>query len=401
MVRKPKAVWPGLIKDGKYRYSIAGDGNCLFASLSDQLYGDPTRHPEIRTAIVEHLRNFRPLFEGHVHKDDVQQRRATRSAATIQSQESYDAFEDYLAVMSRPGTYGGEPELVAFCQIFDQDVTVHLPKIRHFDKESLFYTNEYRENKVLRSSLHIAYGGEEQGASGHYDSARNRDGSHPRNNQSPKPESQQSQNELTATVGTTSGSNDASTVNNNPAISAPTARAIRNNRSDLSHELIHDIIQKGKKEVEGSLDQLNVRARSASVSSSHRSSSSKRSLEEEGDNPRRKRADRRKSTRKRTDMSTVSFEVDEDQGQADALPNTPASTQDTETSSGVGELDLSDDDDAEYKPGDLSDSDAARMRRRKIIKPASRASFIKKSGATTQTSHLIKIAERPRSTLRT
>lgn len=54
MVRKPKAVWPGLVKMGMYQKQIAGDGtlsalqltvwhadtiigNCLFASLSDGL----------------------------------------------------------------------------------------------------------------------------------------------------------------------------------------------------------------------------------------------------------------------------------------------------------------------------------------------------------------------------
>lgn len=348
------------------------------------------------------MRNFRPLFEGHVHKDDVYQRRTTRSAAAPSSQENQDAFEEYLTLMSRPGTYGGEPELVAFCQVFDQDVTVHLPKINNFFKDTIFYTNEYRDKKPPPLSLHIAYGGEDQGASGHYDSARSRDGSHPHNNPIANADSQQEDATLATTpqeltANTTVASSVAADVANS---STPSARAIRNGRSDLSHELIHDIIQKGKKEVDGSLDQLNPRARSASVSSSHRSSSSKRSLEDEGDNPRRKRADRRKSTRKRTDMSTVSYEYDDDWYQADSPANTPASTQDTETSSGIGDQDQSDTDDAEYQPGQLSDSDTARIRKRKVIKPASRVTLVKKA-STTQQNHPIKIAERPRSTLRT
>ena len=32
MVRKPKAVWPGLVKMGMYQKQIAGDGEC-FASF--------------------------------------------------------------------------------------------------------------------------------------------------------------------------------------------------------------------------------------------------------------------------------------------------------------------------------------------------------------------------------
>ena len=29
MVRKPKAVWPGLVKMGMYQKQIAGDGECF------------------------------------------------------------------------------------------------------------------------------------------------------------------------------------------------------------------------------------------------------------------------------------------------------------------------------------------------------------------------------------
>lgn len=90
------------------------------------------------------MRNLRPLFEDYVNKNDVQQRRTLRSAAAASRQEPEDAFEDYLTLMSQNGTYGGEPELVAFCQVFDQDVTVHLPRIRNFNQDHLFYKNEHR-----------------------------------------------------------------------------------------------------------------------------------------------------------------------------------------------------------------------------------------------------------------
>jgi hypothetical protein len=34
---------------------ITGDGNCLFRSLSDQIWGDPERHLEMRRVICEHI----------------------------------------------------------------------------------------------------------------------------------------------------------------------------------------------------------------------------------------------------------------------------------------------------------------------------------------------------------
>lgn len=324
-------------------------------------------------------------FAAFVHVDDVIQRRSTRSAASASASEPQDAFEAYLTKMSRLGTYGGEPELIAFCQAFDQDVTVHLPKNSGFETDSIFYTNQLRDKLPAARCLHIAYGGEEKGASGHYDSARSRDGSHPPGSQYSTPQ--------TPEIHTTPAPHPDS-----EAASAPTARAIRSGRSELSQELIHDLVQKSRKEVDGSFDAIN-RARSNSVTSSHRSTSSKRSLEDEGDNPRRKRADRRKSKGKRTEMSTVSYEGDDDDDQevADSPSNTPASTQDTETSSGNGDPDQSDTDD-DYHPGQVSDSDTARIRKRKIIKPTSRASTLKKP--STLPGHPIKIAERPRSILR-
>ncbi|KIW11961.1 hypothetical protein PV08_09235 [Exophiala spinifera] len=327
MVRKPKAVWPGLVKMGMYQKQIAGDGNCLFASLSDQLYGTPAKHPEIRASIIDHMRTFRPLFEHYVHKDDVQQRRTLRSAKSAVRQESEDAFEEYLSLMSRPGTYGGEPELVAFCQVFDQDVTVHLPRIQNFNRDSISYTNEHRENSSMGAPLHICYGGDEV-TRAHYDSARSRDGSTPRSRDSPLLRPQDPP-----------GNSISGTLSSSP-VSSLTSRAIRNSRAELSSELIQDFLQKSKKESENNLIQLNekYRARSPSVTSSQRSSSSKRSLDDDGEPIRSsKRADRRKSTRKRGDIAVTIPDPDDELSPRIPVespgPDTPLSTQDTDVSS--------------------------------------------------------------------
>jgi hypothetical protein len=329
------------------------------------MYGTPDRHFEIRTKVIEHMRNFKPLFEYHVHKDDVQQRRATRSTTTATAQESVDPFEDYLVLMARPGTYGGEPELVAFCQSYDQDVMVHLPKDTGLPSDHLNYSNTYRPKKQPGEedpvSLHICYGGDEE-TRAHYDSLRTRDGSVPRNVQSPRLKPQDSRRNSAVP-------NEAS-----PLSGTPTARALRN--ADGA-ELFQEVMQK----TDASL--FSRRARSTSVSSSHRSSSSKRSLEDDGDNSlsRRKRADRRKSTRKRTDMSTVAYE-DEDGNIRVHSPtdNTPASTQDTEVSYDAADKYISGSDEDEYEPKQRDDEEddsdyeakSSRIVKRKTLKPSSR-----------------------------
>jgi len=371
-------------------------GNCLFASLSDQLYGTPAKHGEIRANIIEHMRTLRPLFEHYVHKDDVQQRRALRPRSTSsRKNETDDAFEEYLLLMSRNGTYGGEPELVAFCQLYDQDVTVHLPRIHKFDRNDILYKNEHRETGIEVPSLHICYGGDEV-TRAHYDSARCRDGSQPRPAESQAPESIRASQHG---IGTTSSSQGV------------TNRAIRNSKSDLSTDIIHDFIRKGKKDVEGVLGDLNDRDRSPSIASSHRSSSSKRSLEDDAEHHRStKRADRRRSARKRTEINNTGPESERDFSfrlQLDSpSPSTPASTQGTEYSSETTEQHTSTTIDEDYRNSktsdEASDSDVSQQaahganpRTRKVLKTMPRR------GTPEASTYLMAVSEQPRSTVRT
>ncbi|KIW40248.1 uncharacterized protein PV06_07460 [Exophiala oligosperma] len=401
MVRKPKAVWPGLVKMGMYQKQIAGDGNCLFASLSDQLYGTPAKHPEIRASIIDHMRTCRPVFEHYVHKDDVQQRRTLRSAANAVRQEPEDAFEAYLSLMSRPGTYGGEPELVAFCQVFDQDVTVHLPRIQNFNRDSISYTNEHRYNTSIAAPLHICYGGDEV-TRAHYDSARSRDGSTPRSRNSPLLRPQDApRNSISGTLSSS-------------PVSSLTSRAIRNSRAELSSELIQDFLQKSKKETEINLDQLNdkYRARSPSVTSSQRSSSSKRSLDDDGEPIRsNKRADRRKSARKRGDIAVTIPDPDGELSPRLLVespgPDTPLSTQDTDVSSDAPLQErptttvkampvVLDDDHSNYKHVSRSTKQASQQQAR----PSVHVLKHRPQPSESSSPRMISVAERPKSTLR-
>ncbi|KAK5060022.1 hypothetical protein LTR84_009906 [Exophiala bonariae] len=335
MVRKPKAVWPGLERRGMYHKQIAGDGNCLFASLSDQLYGDPTRHPEIRARVIDHMRNLRPLFEDYVNKNDVQQRRKLRSATAASRQEPEDAFEHYLTLMSQNGTYGGEPELVAFCQVFDQDVTVHLPRLRNFDQDHLFYTNEHRQAPSPAPPLDICYGGDEV-TRAHYDSARPREDSTPR-----------SRNKPTVISSDLSGNIQAVSPNPRPFPNV-SDRQIRNDRSDLPPTLVNPEYQNAENLIVRWTEPFipfHRRVRTPSVTSSQRSSSSKRSLEEDSEPIRAskrtdagisKRMRKRDHILKKPIYVVVNDSDDEDDGlsprMATESPNadTPSSTQDTD-----------------------------------------------------------------------
>lgn len=306
---------------------MSGTGNCLFASLSDQLYGAPSRHGEIRATVIEHMRTFRPLYEDFVHANDVIQKRATRATTeSIRKQMEDDAFEGYLVAMSRNGTYGGQPELLSFVRSYDQDVMVHLPPSMGWDTLTISYKNEHREPGVeARPALHICYGGDEE-RNAHYDSSQ-------------KSEAENHNRALTSRPKTQAHPRrDSPASQQSDALSS---RAMRNMKSDPSKDMMHELVTRGGKELKSSLDILNdQRARSPSVTSSHYSTSSKRSFEDDGDQPRSaKRTDRKKrSLRSRAAARQLSTSPGLSNPMAISHPTssgppTPTSSQDSDSSS--------------------------------------------------------------------
>lgn len=271
------------------------------------------------------MRSFRPLYEAFVHTDDVIQRRATRATTeSIRKNAEDDAFEGYLSAMSRPGTYGGQPELQAFVRAYDQDVTVHLPPSGAWNTSTMPYQNEYREGGTdAKPPLHICYGGDEE-KNAHYDSSQKSDTETKQTTLATRSKSQSRHNEEAVAL------NDALT-----------SRAVRNMKSDPNRDMMHELVTRGSKEVKSSLEFLHeYRARSPSVASSHYSTSSKRSYEDEGDQPRAsKRTDRKhRSLRSRAAARQLSgsprLTIPTNYSQPTSSgPPTPTSSQDTDSSS--------------------------------------------------------------------
>ena len=49
--------------------NIGGDGNCLFRSISDQLYGQETFHQQIRQLCMKYILHEKVFFQNYIVED--------------------------------------------------------------------------------------------------------------------------------------------------------------------------------------------------------------------------------------------------------------------------------------------------------------------------------------------
>ncbi|TPX30404.1 hypothetical protein SmJEL517_g06032 [Synchytrium microbalum] len=144
-----KQLERALLKLGLRIKDMTGDGNCLFRSLSDQIYGSPVEHFNIRTRVVQHIRQNRVLYEPFL---------------AIEEEGGFDA---HVSRMGRDGCYGGNHEIVACARDFNAFVMVHQAD----GPVWIIQPDDTRETQGERLRLHIAYHSWE-----HYSSVRNIDG---------------------------------------------------------------------------------------------------------------------------------------------------------------------------------------------------------------------------------
>ncbi|TYZ57462.1 hypothetical protein PybrP1_010850 [[Pythium] brassicae (nom. inval.)] len=119
-------------------FEVEADGNCLFRSIGDQLFGDQHQHPEIRKRIVDFIELKRDDFEPFM--------------------EDEEKFEHYCKRMREDGTWGGNQELYAAARLFQVYVVIHQESSR-----MVIECDALRPQRVV----HVAYHG-----SDHYDSVR-------------------------------------------------------------------------------------------------------------------------------------------------------------------------------------------------------------------------------------
>ncbi|KAI9922385.1 hypothetical protein PsorP6_002454 [Peronosclerospora sorghi] len=126
-------------------FDIDGDGNCLFRSVSHQVYGNDGFHVLIRKACMDYMESEKEYFEPYVVGDMA-------------------AFLRYLNYKRRDGVWGDDPELQALCELYDRPAEVFAyDPVEGFRKLRCFHENSALSRR--RPPIRLSYYG-----GGHYDS---------------------------------------------------------------------------------------------------------------------------------------------------------------------------------------------------------------------------------------
>ncbi|CAN0315479.1 unnamed protein product, partial [Hapterophycus canaliculatus] len=88
---------------------VEPDGNCLFRSVSHQIYGDADRHYSVRRACVEHMSKHEARFGVFVAEN----------------------FRDYLYRIRQPGVWGDDLEIRALEELFDRPIEIYSSEGEH------------------------------------------------------------------------------------------------------------------------------------------------------------------------------------------------------------------------------------------------------------------------------
>lgn len=102
-----------------YAAPTLGDGNCLFRALSDQYYGSPSRHSEVRREICDFIEAHPERYEGFVDVDEFGESGVRK--------EKGGGLKAYVAGMRQNATYGGHMELSAFAHLTRRNIKVIQP----------------------------------------------------------------------------------------------------------------------------------------------------------------------------------------------------------------------------------------------------------------------------------
>lgn len=150
---------------GIYPVVIDGDGNCLFRSLSDQVYGVDHHHAYVRQRVVDYQRSHPDEFVAfHVGDSSSTRDRPPRRRAAARKvngtapipeasiDNQYASLQAHCDKMAKLQEWGGEPEIKSFTAAFGVDVNLY-----DKDKIQRYFSDGNGMDGKKRRVVHISY----------------------------------------------------------------------------------------------------------------------------------------------------------------------------------------------------------------------------------------------------
>eukprot|EP01132_Coremiostelium_polycephalum_P002711 gene2711-3364_t len=104
------------------------DGNCLFRSIADQIYGDQEMHNLIREKCMDYMEAERDHFSQFVTED----------------------FNEYIKRKRSDKVYGNNTEMQAMAELFNRPIEVYYKSLEPIN----IFHGSYKGNSPLRLSYH-------------------------------------------------------------------------------------------------------------------------------------------------------------------------------------------------------------------------------------------------------
>ena len=102
--------------------SEIGDGACGFRAISRRIHGDPHKHQQVRSEILQYMNNNRN--DPNFHNANSPGINKEYLYILGESPTHYTSYDDYLQIMSHPRAYLGEPEIFAAMRKYDLPINV-------------------------------------------------------------------------------------------------------------------------------------------------------------------------------------------------------------------------------------------------------------------------------------
>jgi OTU domain-containing protein 5 len=121
-------------KKGFIIKKMSEDGNCLFRSIADQIYGDPEMHDQVRERCINYIKMERDHFSQFITED----------------------FNDYVDRKKKNGCFGNNLEIQAIGEIYNRPIEIYTYNQNGLSMEpiNIFHNQYSTDNSPIRLSYH-------------------------------------------------------------------------------------------------------------------------------------------------------------------------------------------------------------------------------------------------------